>query len=304
MGWSGKDLDSCRLRLYFDHFGEGITNTFDRQGSFGLTTAEVNPAAIQTVDGSARYSGLFNIPTSSALGPLIGAPPTGPFPVYPPSGAATPGGFAITWGLDDKLKTPYSHVIDFSITRELPSNFVFEASYVLRMAHRLMQEEDLAEPTNLRDPVGGQTYFQAAQALARQYKTGGANATDISQITPALVGTLLAAPFSGSCGSSFNADFQDRASQPATGLTTVTATQAMYDLFELLCRKRNLGPRNRRRSWYSPGRAADSMLSRLRHHQRSSDHGLRFLLAAILFFGRLAEHREQQLQRRPVQPAA
>ena len=115
------------------------------------------------MDQSARYTGLFNIPSSSALGSLVGPPPTGPFPVIPPSGATTPGGFAITWGLDDKLKTPYSHVIDFSVTRELPSNFVFEASYVGRFAHRLLQEEDLAEPTNLRDPKSNTTYFQAGK---------------------------------------------------------------------------------------------------------------------------------------------
>jgi len=79
----------------------------------------------------------------------------------------------------------------------LPHSFVFEASYVGRFAHRLLQEEDLAEPTNLKDTVGGQTYFQAAQALARQYKTGGSNATDISQITPALVGNYWQNLFPG-----------------------------------------------------------------------------------------------------------
>ena len=241
--WGGQGKTSIRAGygIYFDHFGEGITNTFDRQGSFGLTTAEVNPAGIQSVDQSARYSGLYNIPTSSALGPLVGAPPTGPFPVYSPSGAATPGGFAITWGLDDKLKTPYSHVVDFSITRELPSNFVFEASYVGRFAHRLMQEEDLAEPTNLNDPASHTTYFQAAQALAKQYYAG----TPIQNISAATIGTNYwenkfpgAGPILGSVAnqlfgtSSEPANFtQPCLGNPIANSTTVTATQAMYDLF-------------------------------------------------------------------------
>ncbi|MGA8213742.1 MAG: carboxypeptidase-like regulatory domain-containing protein [Candidatus Sulfotelmatobacter sp.] len=244
--WGGQGKTSIRAGygIYFDHFGEGITNTFDRNGSFGLTTAEVNPAGVQTVDGSARYSGLYTIPTQSADGcttppcSIVGAVPTGPFPVFPPSGATTPGGFAITWGLDDKLKTPYSHVIDFSITRELPSNFVFEASYVGRFAHRLLQEEDLAEPVNLRDPVGGQTYFQAAQALARQYYAG----TPIQNITPALIGTKYWENiFPLAKGTAVNQLFGTSSEAPGTtqpclgnalsNSSTVTATQAMYDLF-------------------------------------------------------------------------
>jgi hypothetical protein len=245
--WGGPGKTSIRTGygIYFDHFGEGITNTFDREGSFGLTTAEVNPAGIQTVDGSARYSGLFNIPTSSNDGTcaappcsLIGQPPTGPFPVFSPSGAATPGGFAITWGLDDKLKTPYSHLIDFSITRELPSSFVFEASYVGRFAHRLMQEEDLALPTNLKDPQTKTTYFQAVQALAKQYYAG----TPIQNISAATVGTnYWENLFPAAKGQAVNQLFGTVTEAPGTtqpclgnalpNATIVTATQAMYDLF-------------------------------------------------------------------------
>jgi len=244
--WGGQGKTSIRAGygIYFDHFGEGITNTFDRNGSFGLTTSEVNPAGIQSVDGSARYSGLFNIPTSSNDGcanppcPLVGAPPSGPFPVFPPSGANTPGGFAITWGLDDKLKTPYSHVIDFSITRELPSNFVFEASYVGRFAHRLLQEEDLTEPTNLRDPGSKTTYFQAAQALAKQYYAG----TPIQNISAASIGTKYWENlFPGAAGTAANQLFGTSSQAPGTtqpclgsalpNSAPVTATQAMYDLF-------------------------------------------------------------------------
>jgi Carboxypeptidase regulatory-like domain len=228
--WGGAGKTSIRAGygIYFDHFGEGITNTFDRNGSFGLTTAIDNAAGVQTPDSAPRYSGLHNIPTTSALGAIVEPPPTGPFPVSPPD-SINDGGFAITWGLDDKLKTPYSHVIDFSITRELPSNFVFEASYVGRFAHRLLQEVDLAEPVNLKDTKGGQTYFQAAQALARQYGTG-TNATDISLITPALVGNYWENLFPGAAGS---ASTQLYGCAPnANGITTVTATQAMYDLFD------------------------------------------------------------------------
>jgi Carboxypeptidase regulatory-like domain len=243
-GGSGKTSIRAGYGIYFDHFGEGITNTFDRNGSFGLTTSEVNPAGVQTVDGSARFSGLYNIPTTSNDGcntppcSLIGAPPTGPFPVFPPSGATTPGGFAITWGLDDKLKTPYSHVIDFSITRELPSNFVFEASYVGRFAHRLLQEEDLAEPTNLRDPASNTTYFQAAQALAKQYYSG----TTTQNISASVIGTKYwenLFPAAAGLASSQLIGTPN----PQTGLipscnganispnTQLSATQAMYDLF-------------------------------------------------------------------------
>lgn len=167
-----------------------------------------------------------------------GAVPTGPFPVVPPIGATTPGGFAITWGLDDKLKTPYSHVIDFSITRELPSNFVFEASYVGRFAHRLLQEEDLTEPTNLRDPQSKTTYFQAAQALAKQYYAG----TPIQNVSAASIGTNywenVFPAAKGAAASQLLGTSSQAAgtTQPCLGSallnsTLITATQAMYDLF-------------------------------------------------------------------------
>lgn len=236
-GGAGKTSIRMGYGIYFDHFGEGITNTFDRNGSFGLTTAIDNAAGVQTPDTAPRFSGLHTIPTTSALGPIVEPPPAGPFPVSPPDQIGD-GGFAITWGLDDKLKTPYSHVIDFSITRELPSNFVFEASYVGRFAHRLLQEVDLAEPVNLKDTTGGQTYFQAAQALARQYYAG----TPTQNITPALIGTSYWENlFPAAKGTAVNQLFGSSSepagfTQPCLGnpipnSTVVTATQAMYDLF-------------------------------------------------------------------------
>lgn len=234
-GGAGKTSIRGGYGLYFDHFGEGITNTFDRNGSFGLTTAITNAAGVQTVDGSARYAGLNTIPTisQSPTGscakncPIVEAAPTGPFPVTPPLGVAN-GGFAIFYGLDDKLKTPYSHVIDFSIHRELPHSFVLEASYVGRFAHRLLQEEDLAEPTNIFDPKSKTTYFQAAQALANQYYQGvpTRNVQPIAYWENMYPGA--AGPSSTNIGGS-TVGF----GVPCLGAAPahVSATQAMYDLF-------------------------------------------------------------------------
>jgi len=70
----------------------------------------------------------------------------GPFPVTPPLGVNAPGGFSIYWGMDNKLKTPYSHVFNFSITRDLGHSFAFEATYVGRLGRHLLQETDLGMP--------------------------------------------------------------------------------------------------------------------------------------------------------------
>jgi hypothetical protein len=146
--------------------------------------------------------------------------------VTPPT-ADQLGGFAIYWGADDKLKTPYSYGFDLSFSRELPGGFVFEAAYVNRLGRRLLQERDLAQPLNLVDPKSKVSYFQAATQLA---KLAIAN-TDTSAIPaipywedlfPTAAGTTYAAVlnFTGGC-----------AAPNANNLTTLTASQAMYNSY-------------------------------------------------------------------------
>jgi hypothetical protein len=164
--------------IYYDHFGEGVVNTFDRNGSFGLTTLISNPAGVMDVDTSPRFTALNTIPVLGSAGCSTAPPcnilppaPSGSFPVVPPN-AFQNGGFAITWGLDDKLKTPYSEVYNLSITRELPGGLVLEAAYVGRFAHRLLQEEDMAMPLDVVDPSSKTDYFSAAQMLGKAALAG------------------------------------------------------------------------------------------------------------------------------------
>ena len=211
-GGAGKSSIRMGLGMYYDHFGEGVVNTFDRVGSFGLSTSLSNVGGVQTIDGAPRMTtnGLYTLP-----GSLITPSPGAKFPVtYPASN------FAVQWGLDDKLKTPYSYAFDLSFERELPHNFVLEAVYVGRLSHRLLQQEDLAQPRNIVDPASKTDYFSAIRQLDTQAVAG----VDESSVAPIpywenLFGATSAGP-GGAAGCATGA--------PANP----TATQNMYDLLQ------------------------------------------------------------------------
>jgi hypothetical protein len=149
--------------IYFDHFGQSLISIFDQQGSFGLSSQVSNPAGQTTSETSTRFTDRHTLPFTNGA-----APSTQNFP-YP----APEGNFAITWGLDSKMKTPYSEAFDLSVQRQLPGGFTVEAAYVGRLGRHLLQSLDLAEPVDFVDPQGGGDYFSAGAQLSAQVDRNG-----------------------------------------------------------------------------------------------------------------------------------
>ncbi len=114
--FGGADKSSIRAGygIYYDHYGEGIVNLFDQYGSFGLSESITNPTNLLTPDTSPRFTGIHDLPD------ITGTPAsTISYPALAPNNPLWTG-FEIAHGLDDHMKTPYSHGSNFSIQRELP----------------------------------------------------------------------------------------------------------------------------------------------------------------------------------------
>ncbi|HKO13331.1 MAG TPA: carboxypeptidase-like regulatory domain-containing protein [Acidobacteriaceae bacterium] len=162
--------------LYYNHFGQGVINAFDQHGAYGLSTQITNPAGTYGYEDAPRYTGRSTLPFSNGPFP---SPVT--YPYAPPADPIT--GFAITWGLDSKMKTPYIEAFNFSIQHQFTSHWTLETDYVGTMGRHLLQSLDLTEPTDFVDPQGGGDYYHAGTELS---KLVDANAGDPSASVPTI----------------------------------------------------------------------------------------------------------------------
>jgi len=192
-GWVSKILgkkDTFAIRggysITYDHFAIPIVNTFDQNGSFGLSTILGNPAGVVSPANAPRFtcltpgtSGTSCLPPPCASindpGCLFGPAPMGGFP-YTPGNTA----FAINWGLDQGLKTPYAHVFNLSFSRQLTPRSSLQLAYVGSIGRRLGLQADLAMPVNLNDTASNTRYFTAATQLSKAAAVG----TDVNSVQP------------------------------------------------------------------------------------------------------------------------
>ena len=185
----------------YDRAGMELLSTFDANAPGGLAATVQNPCCLFGYDDAAHVPRIANINKIPVCGPVddcsnpgnqvfFEPAPPGTFPQTPP-----PFGQAITWGVDQSLKTPYAWAFDFSVARELPKRFSLQVSYVGRLGRNLLTQRDLRQPLDLFDPKTGIDYFSAATALAKvaySQLASPAGVIDASKVTDQMVGPTAA----------------------------------------------------------------------------------------------------------------
>jgi hypothetical protein len=179
-GGPGKSSIRAGIGMYYDHFGEGIVDGFSQFGSFGLTSTQAAPSNIFTPDDAPRYTARTTVPINVLPVPN----PSVSYPATPPN---DPNGAGFTFnsnGINGRLKTPYSIAMDLSVQRQLAGGFTFEAAYVGRLGRHLLQQLDLAAPTDLVDPKSGMDYFTAARLMTQFALAHGEDRNAVIQPIP------------------------------------------------------------------------------------------------------------------------
>jgi Carboxypeptidase regulatory-like domain len=196
----------------YDRAGLQLASTFDENAPGGLAATVQNACCLVGFDDAANVprinsnldpnSSINVVPACGPVNSYTGSIASGSitcnggnqqfFQSNPQSGAfpQTPNSLAqaITWGLDQSMKTPHAYAFDFSFSRELPSNFSLQLAYVGRLGRNLLTQRDLRQPTDLVDPKTGIDYYAAATRLSQLARQG----TTPSQITDSLVGKTAA----------------------------------------------------------------------------------------------------------------
>ncbi len=192
--------------LSYDHFGSGIIDSYQSNPQSLFSLSQINLATYTDINSNPRFTGYHDVPA------IAGASGSQTFPITP---ADSP--FTFDYSINDKQKTPYAETFNLTLQHELPHNFAITASYVGRLGRHLIENLDIAMPTNLYDPGSAQTYFQAATAYDKMVDSG---------VDPSVV------PDSGYFHNVFpNFTYVYQAATPTTPALSYHGAQAYYAYF-------------------------------------------------------------------------
>jgi len=155
--------------VVYDRVGGGITFIQDQVSYLfdnSKTTQFGNANPRTALLNDPRFTSISTLPIAN-VAPVI----THPFTPFVDTGVGT--GLAsgeFNYAIDQHFRTPYSIEWSFGIQRELPGNFILDASYVGRQARKLFSQADVAQVLDFKDPQSGQFMLSAFNAL----QAGGA----------------------------------------------------------------------------------------------------------------------------------
>lgn len=255
-GWLRKvfgESDSTVIRggfsKVYDRAGMQLLSTFDANPPGGLGQTIQNFCCTFGYDDAVHAPRITDINVIPHCGPADCADPNNPaspnqlFLQPAPPALHPPNGIqAITWGIDQGLKSPYAYAFDFSIGRELPKKMSLQLAYVGRLGRNLLTQRDLRQPLDLVDntsgPGKGMDYYQAATALAKAARAQLAlpapnNVIDATKITNQMIGPTVAYwqdMLPGPTGGGYQ-DFFTGQQFPCNGAQSSCLIQAIYDIY-------------------------------------------------------------------------
>jgi hypothetical protein len=147
--------------LAYDHFGSAIIDSYQSNPQSLFSLSQINLATYTDINSNPRFTGYHDVPV------IPGATDTQQFPITP---AESP--FTFDYSINDKQKTPYAETFNLTLQHEFPHSVSVTASYVGRLGRHLIQNLDIAMPTNLYDAKSSQSYFQAATAYDKMVDQG------------------------------------------------------------------------------------------------------------------------------------
>jgi hypothetical protein len=150
-----------------DYFGQQMAVSFDANNTLGFVSSYTTPP------------NTYNITTNPAP-PITGLG----MDIRSLPGVVTPGhltfplqrdqdlSLQIEQSIDRGVVSPINYSWNFTFGRQLPGKMYIEASYVARLARHLLATRDVMSPNNIRDPLSGQTWYEAATILEQERRAG------------------------------------------------------------------------------------------------------------------------------------
>jgi hypothetical protein len=177
LGHGGASVFRGGFAITNDNYGQALAVDFDLNNTLGFTASDqipVNTYGTQTGNPKAPLFTGFDMDIRSL--PNISTPANLQFPL-----AQDPDfGEQIQSSIDSKLTAPINYVWNFTFERQLPKQGVLTFSYVGRVAHNLLAQQDVTAFNNVVDPQSKMNWYTAGTMLEKQRQLG----VPIDQIQP------------------------------------------------------------------------------------------------------------------------